>query len=240
MNQGNRELTASQAATPGDAEAITHFRQAITGGKHWYPALLEAMGLWTSTRETFQNHDCQYLIADEAFDWLLLAERICPTAEELFPASEKDALLFQGSPPLNLSTEEVKRLIGASKYHQYLNYFYGVTVEGALLLVMQEEVQKERWLPGSVNEEKASDEAYQRIYGKTKTVLLRSFRQEKGYPVLKSISLTELKEFTYWLFKYRLEYSEKAKVASDTRKALNFLKLQWTQWGLFGALARED
>jgi hypothetical protein len=32
--------------------------------------------------------------------------------------------------------------------------------------------------------------------------------------------LTNLKEFTYWLFKYRVHYWDPARVASDTRKAM--------------------
>ncbi len=114
--------------------------------------------------------------------------------------------------------------MGSDKYHQYLSYFYGVTVEGVLLLAVQEEVRKERQILGSNKEYEVADEAYRRIYGATKAVLLNRFRQEKGYTQLKSITLTELKEFTYWLFKFRLRESEKAKVASDTRKALQLLK----------------
>ena len=69
-----------------------------------------------------------------------------------------------------------------------------------------------------------AEEAYRRVYGAKKAVLLKRFRREKGYTQLNSITLTELKEFTYWLFKFRLKESEKAKVASDTRKALQLLK----------------
>ena len=36
-------------------------------------------------------------------------------------------------------------------------------------------------------------------------------------------TLTELKEFTYWLFKRRLRVSDKAKLASDTRKGISAL-----------------
>ncbi len=54
--------------------------------------------------------------------------------------------------------------------------------------------------------------------------MLRRFRKKRGYPQLKSISLTELKEFTYWLFKHRLKQCDKAKVASDTKKALDWLR----------------
>ncbi len=38
------------------------------------------------------------------------------------------------------------------------------------------------------------------------------------------ISLSELKEFTYWLFKRRLAAQDPARVASDTRRGL--LRLQ--------------
>ena len=38
------------------------------------------------------------------------------------------------------------------------------------------------------------------------------------------MTLTESKEFLYWLFKYRMEHSDKVKVASDTHKALAHLK----------------
>jgi hypothetical protein len=37
------------------------------------------------------------------------------------------------------------------------------------------------------------------------------------------MSVTQLKEFTYWLFKYRLKTSDKAKIASDTKKGLDAL-----------------
>jgi hypothetical protein len=50
--------------------------------------------------------------------------------------------------------------------------------------------------------------------------LLRDFRAERRLPPLPHISLTEMREFVYWLFKYRVGHSEPARVASDTRKAL--------------------
>ncbi len=78
-----------------------------------------------------------------------------------------------------------------------------------------------------------------RIYDATREALLKQFRQEKGHAQLKSITLTEMKEFTYWLFKYRLKRCEKAKIASDTKKALDYLKRQWQQKGVFEVLAAD-
>ena len=69
--------------------------------------------------------------------------------------------------------------------------------------------------------------------------MLDNFRQEKGYPEIDSITLGELKEFTYWLFKYRLKKCEKARIASDTRKALEYLKRQWHKKGVFKVLAAD-
>ena len=239
MADSAEQLSFSQSLTASDAEVIRHLEQAITGGKHWYIALLEAIGSWSSTEETHNGRVYRYLIAGEAFDWLLLAERLCEAVDGLLPEGEKSALLFYGRPPLNLSWEEVKALIGGGKYHQYLNYFYGITVERALILAVEEEVHKERRVFGYGKEHDATNEAYRRIYGTNKATLLKRFRREKGYPQLKSITLTELKEFTYWLFKYRLNQCDKAKVASDTKKALEQLKRQWVGRGFFGVLATE-
>ena len=209
-----------------NTEVIRYLEQAITGGKHWYSALLEAIGMWTVAEEIHNQRRYCYLIAGEAFDWLLLAERLCEAVDGLLPDDEKNALLFHGQPPLNLTVEKFKELIGSAKYRQYLNYFYGITVEEALILAVQEEVRKERRALGyNNNEHDVVNEAYRRIYGATEAVLLKRFRKEKGYPRLKSISLTELKEFTYWLFKYRLTHCDKARIASDTKKALRQLNI---------------
>jgi len=233
----DNQLPSSQLLPTSDAGAIGYLEQAIIGGKHWYIALLKAIGLWGSVKEAHNGRTYHYLIAGEAFDWLLLAERLCEVVDGLLPDDEKDALLLYGKPPLSLSPEQVRKLIGRSKYNQYLNYFYGITVEEALILVVQEEVHKERGTLGHSNEHDTADEAYRRIYGATKAVLLKRFRREKGYPQVRSITLAELKEFTYWLFKYRLKQCDKARVASDTKKALEQLKHQWAGNGFSGVLA---
>jgi PAS domain-containing protein len=209
--------------TRGNTEAIRHLEQAILSGKHWFIALLEAIGVWTDGEETCNDRHYRYLIDDEAFDWLLLAERLCAAVDDLLPEEEKLALLFQGRPPVRLTRMKFKGLIGNIKYRQYLNYFYGITVEEALILAVQAEVRKEKRTSGYNNEHNLANEVYQRIYGATKTTLLKHFRRETSHPQLKSITLTELKEFTYWLFKYRLEHCDKARVASDTKKALEQL-----------------
>jgi hypothetical protein len=220
----DNQLVATAKSLTADNKAISHLKQAIASGKNWYLALLEAIALWTSAEEDYKGRHYRYLIDGEAFDWLLLAERLCREVADIIPEAERDALLFHGQPPLDLSAPEFKKLIGSGKYHQHLNYFYGVTVEEALLQAVQEEIRKERRISGYNNEPNLLNDAYRRIYGATKAILLKRFRRERRYPQLKSTSLDELKEFSYWLFKYRLQQCDKARVASDTKKALERLK----------------
>jgi hypothetical protein len=239
MKEAHNPIVSPESALVGDAEAISYLKQAIAAGQHWYLALLGAMGLWTSAEEVYNDRTYRYLIDGEAFDWLLLAERLCETVEGLLPEAEKTNLLFHGIPPLELRAGEVGELIGDRKYRQYLNYFYGVTVEEALFLAVQEEIDKERRVGALRTKTDSTDETYRRIYDADREALLKRFRQEKGHAQIESITITELKEFTYWLFKYRLKECEKARIASDTKKALEYLKRQWRQKGVFKVLAAD-
>ena len=203
-----------------DTQAIQRLKNAVTEGRNWYVALLEAVRLWSSPEEDYDGRHYQYLIDNEAFDWLVLTERLCEELDGLIPEKERTNLLFFGIPPVELSKDEFKNLIGASKYQAHLNYFYGILVEKFLLLSATEEIRKKKRTLGLNNDNGVVDEAYQRIYGATQIALLKQFRKERHYPQLRSISLSELNEFTYWLFKYRIKTRDKSRVASDTQKAL--------------------
>jgi hypothetical protein len=205
-------------------KVIKQLKEDIAAGKHWYIALLEAIGRWEVADDVVEGQSYKYLIDGEAFDWLLLAERLCQAVNSLLPEDEKIALLFHGKPPLELGAGEFNKLIGGHKYQQQLNYFYGITAEEALLQAVEDEVRKERHALGRNNEQDIADEAFHRIYGTTQQELLNLFRREKGYRRGRSTNLAELKEFTYWLFKYRLRHCEKARIGSDTKKALDWLK----------------
>ncbi|HEX76115.1 MAG TPA: hypothetical protein G4O12_05980 [Dehalococcoidia bacterium] len=214
------EQNISDVRAEGDTEAIEHLKQAVANGKHWYLALLEAIKLWNSAGENYDGRHYCYLIDGEAFDWLLLAERLCEEISQSIPEKEKTDLLFFDRPPLELTKERFKRLIGPAKYRAYLNYLYGVLVEEALILAVVNEIRKEKRASGSNKYEDELDKAYHRIYGASQQALLDKFRKEKKCPKRKSMSVNELKEFTYWLFKHRLKICDKSRVASDTKKAL--------------------
>ena len=204
----------------GDLRAIQHLRKAVADGKHWYLALLEAIKLWKSPEETYHRRHYRYLIDGEAFDWLLLAERLCGEIKGHIPEKERINLLFYDRPPVELPRDEFKKLIGAAKYRAYLNYLYGVLVEEALVSAVIEEIRKERRAAGWEKFDNVLDKAYKRIYGENQQVLLGSFKKEKKYTRRKTVSLSMLNEFTYWLFKYRIKHCDKSRIASDTKKAL--------------------
>jgi hypothetical protein len=206
-----------------DSQAIQGLENAIAEGRNWYVALLEAVRLWSSPEEDYSGRHYQYLVDNEAFDWLVLTERLCDELDGLIPEKERTNLLFFGIPPIELSKDEFKNLIGDFKYLAHLNYFYGILVEKFLLLAVTEEIRKKKRVLGLNSDNGVVDEAYQHIYGATQIALLKQFRKERHYPQLRSIRVSELNEFTYWLFKYRIKTRDKSCVASDTKKALTKL-----------------
>jgi len=96
-------------------------------------------------------------------------------------------------------------------------------------MAVTDEIRKERRANGVGEDSGVMETAYQRVYGAPREELLDQFCREKGYSRLKSASLSELKEFTYWLFKYRIKRSDQSRVASDTKKALTRLHRLWRQ-----------
>ena len=57
------QLPPSKLILTTDVEVIRHLEQAITNGKHWYIALLEAIGQWKTAEEIHKERAYRYLIA---------------------------------------------------------------------------------------------------------------------------------------------------------------------------------
>ena len=214
---------ASDLGQTGEVGA--YIREALKAAHHdpWYQILLAAIGNWTVPRETYQGRDFQYLIHGEALDWLSLSERICLEFVELVDGPEKEDLLFNGRLPEEVSEIQFSEMIGANKYRAYLNYWYGVIVEEALQLAVEEEVRKLYGSKGYLDNDYFAEEAFVILYGESSSDLIQSFRREFKLTRRKKLSLTNLKEFTYWLFKRRIGKWDPARVASDTRKGMNAL-----------------
>jgi hypothetical protein len=204
----------------GSQDPIAFLHQSLASGEHWYIALLKTMARWDQAEETVSDRRYRYLVGGEAFDWLLLAERLVEEIDQAVTAEEREALLFHGHPPLEVSDEEFQSLIGTPKYQAYLNYLYGVVVEEGLQLAVEEEMAKEHhahvWSAAYVD----GAGPFQRIYGRSQSDLLAEFQKHRGLDLADHLDFTDLKEFTYWLFKYRVRTGEGERVASDTRKGL--------------------
>ena len=219
-----RTAPHDQAANVEDL--LARLRETVESGeRHWFIAVLEGVGQWPLAEEEVNGRRYRYMIGGEAFDWLLLAERLCEALDDLTAEEEREALLMRGRFPTEVSEETFRRLLGAAKYRAHLNFRYGVQVEEALQLSVAQEVQKERlsrvWENGHID-----DDVCSRIYGATRRELFAGFRRERGLSG-DSVSLGDLHEFTYWLFKHRVNNADPARVASDTRKGLAmFSRLQ--------------
>ncbi len=212
-------------------------KQSINRGRPWQEALLEAMERWTLPTEVANGVRQQYLIRGEAFDWLLLARRLAAEVGGLIPAGERRSKLQTGHFIFEFPPEEVRRLLGVTKYRAYLNYWYGVTVEQGLQLAIRSEVRKERVSLGLSPRARVSDTVFGRIYGHSRSELLAEFRSEVFEDDGLDSPDTELKAFTYWLFKLRLNKCDPSRVASDTRKALQWLH---GKLGTLPSIAAED
>ena len=97
MTDADNPLVSTESSSAGDAEAINYLKQALAEGQHWYRALLAAIGLWASAEEVYKDRAYCYLIDGEAFDWLLLAERLCDIVDDFLPQDESYRFYFTQS-----------------------------------------------------------------------------------------------------------------------------------------------
>ncbi len=211
-----------------DIDPVAHFTAELHAGAPWFEAMMQAIALWELPQERVGERQYRYLIGGEAFDWLLLAERLAEAAPSYIPDSELERLLFDGVPPGSVTAASIddarlRELIGDAKHRAHLNYVYGVTVEEALQYAAELDIAKEAGNVAMHDRREADapvDPVYERIYGRPCAALIAEFRDEQQLPHGETTSLMELREFMYWLFKYRVKNQEPARVASDTRKAL--------------------
>jgi hypothetical protein len=200
-------------------QAVEALRREVERGQPWYPALLEVVARWSAAEEDLNGVRQRYLIGGEAFDWLLLAQRLLAEVEEFVPADEVERLLIFGIPPDRSTEEDFARAIGGPKHRAHLNFQYGVTIEELLLLAAEQELQKAGRLAGA-GQPQPDVLAYERVYGKSLEELQLLYANETETRLAARLRQTELQAFTYWCSKYRLRTSEPARLASDTKKAL--------------------
>lgn len=199
----------------------------VSNPESWKEAVIETIGLWPVSSEDVGDDGFEYLIGGEAFDWRLLARRILQSVNSSPDSDEWASWLAAPEIFAGFDEPDFMRLMGVDKFRASLSYFYGVTVEQGLIVAAREEITKRRVASGRAATDDRCDEAYDRLYGGRFSQLWSDFYRESG----RLANETDPKEceerslgcddaFTYWLFKRRMERSDPARVASDTRKGL--------------------
>lgn len=205
---------------PAPEETILRMRQQVRDGDHWFVAVVDAVGRWRLPREEIHGREYRYLVGGEAFDWLLLAERLLDELPDMVPPAERQALLFDGRWPVEMEDDEFATRIGQAKHSAHLNFLYGVLVEEALQLHVEEEIHKESMARVWGQDSREDLGMYARIYDLDRDELRSRYYEETGKLLGERVSYPDWRDFTYWLFKFRLKRQDKARVASDTRKGL--------------------
>ncbi len=219
----------SPATTTEEAlAAISRLKSCIGDAENdWKLEVLQAIADWPLANEDVKGEKFEYLIGGEAFNWRLLAQRLIGECGSAIPEDTLwewllDPVLFAG-----FEEPEFMRAVGVDKFRAHLSYFYGVTVEQALLVAVEEEVSHRRIGNGRQLSDGSLELAYEMLYGSAREQLWGVFKLESGVQAVREgwrhrdeHSLGSEDAFIYWLFKLRMEKSDPAKIASDTRKGL--------------------
>ena len=193
----------------------------------WKSAVFSVISEWPLPDEYHEGEHYIYLLDGEAFDWRSLTDRLIRSCEGLVDSDELEALLLGSDPPDGMTDEEFVRVLGFEKHRAHLNYLYGVTVERGLLLATEETIRKRRVSRGFSPSDDHMDDAYIDLYRASIDELLASYSDDTGWVSPKREPIFQLVDsdaFTYWLFKRRFKLAEPARLASDTRKALEQLE----------------
>ena len=212
---------AAWTSVPATDEAILRMRQSVIHGQHWFEALLEAVGRWRVPDETIGERTYRYLVLGEAFDWLLLAERLLDEMPDLVPPRESAALLFHNRWPIELDDADFAERLGPAQAQRSPELPVrrtrrrGASAEHR----RKRSTRKIRNRPWG-QDTRVDETMFERVYGRTRDELFEQFYVETGEKLRQNIALADWTAFRYWLFKQRLRRQDKARVASDTRKGL--------------------
>ena len=222
------------SSTPGELLRSLRERIAAAGDQDWRIPLFEVIAAWPLAQETVGDARHVYLIGGEAFDWRALAERLLRECGDIVSENAREALILGPDPPEGLTEEDFRRTLGMDKHRAHLNYVYGVVVENALVLAVDEEIRKRRFSNCFQPNDDHTDAVYRTLYDAPLRDLVEEFlavepdaavrRRRKSVEDFAALSLHGSNAFTYWLFKRRFKIAEPARFASDTRKALDQLE----------------
>ena len=202
----------------------------------WQKAYVGTIAAWPIANETLHGETFHYFIGGEAFNWKRLAERIAMQLEEegceVPSVDEVLDWIAQSGTFGGLSEQEFRRILGVDGWRAHLNHFYGVHIEQCLLAEVQTRIQKRRYSRGMPPSDDSSERAFAGLYEGDEDDLWEEFMKECGPELAdlmeessgdtRSIALDE--EFTYWLFKRRIENTNAPQVAAETKRGLEMME----------------
>ena len=229
LNSAHQDsLHISQKSIPSNSpdKLIHNLRFSIKNGIYWPQALLQAIGSWSLPHETFKGREYIYLIHGECFDMLLLAERLLVELQDLISSSDIENLLFKSEFPIDFDLTTLKSEIGITKYRGHVNFYYGVIVEEILQYTVEQEIEKRLYSIGIGEIKNPNDKTFEQLYKSTFNNLYIKFCSDTSKSKSQKSYFDDYIIFTYWLFKYRVNISDGAKIASDTQKALRHIVIK--------------
>ncbi len=201
----------------------------------WHRAFIDVVAAWPIDEEASSDLEFHYLIGSEAFNWKRLAECIATRLAENGLSASMLSEVFEWIDSSGtfggLSENEFRQALGVDGWRAHLNHFYGVYIEQCLIVAVQSRIQKRRFASGLPTSDDASEKAYLGLYEETENVLWGQFVDDNVERLAdlvavdvedgRSIGLDE--EFTYWLFKRRIDNTNAAQVAAETQRGLEVM-----------------
>ena len=197
---------------------IQELKSKIENGTNWEKAVVDCISDWDISEEFYRGYKYKYWINNEAFDWMTLTERLGSAIKSYLSKKKYHELIFTGLLPNKSSYEYMKKIISKNKLSQMRNFYYGIIIEDLIYIQKSQQYLKNSLY--SINEY----DGYEEIYGKNINLLFQQFAKNIKFTRQNTINLYTYKEFIYWLFKFRIKYSEKTKVASDTNLSIKLAK----------------
>ena len=237
-------MTVTVQTDPSDEEAVATDHRALLDEMlkaiddrpvDWQSAYIRTVAAWPIENETVYGEAFHYFIGGEAFNWKRLAERIAAQIADEGCTEKRSKMVFEWIENSGtfggLDEQEFRRILGVDGWRAHLNHFYGVHIEQCLLAAVQSRIQKRRYSSGRPPSDDASDQAFLGLYEENEQVLWKGFLEENSMRLsdliaqsnddARSIALDE--EFTYWLFKRRIENTNAPQVAAETQRGLDMM-----------------
>ena len=201
----------------------------------WQAAVLKTVAAWPKQNELLNGQPFHYFIGGEAFNWKRLAEliatQIADTDTDFIHADQIFKWIDSTGVFGGINEQEFRRILGVDAWRAHLNYFYGVHIEQCLIAAIQSRIQKKRYSAGMPPSDDASDRAFLGLYEETEQDLWQTFLELNSERLAdliagsteesRTVALDE--EFTYWLFKRRIEHTNAPQVAAETQRGLDML-----------------